>query len=63
MHLLMVCRVLAKLKVELITVMDLGLYGTPSTQAQNPADNSGILRYVRIEYAGYAFLPDKEING
>ena len=27
------------------------------------ADNSGILRYVRIEYAGYAFLPDKEING
>ncbi len=41
----------------------LGLYGTPSSQAQNPADNSGILRYVRIEYAGYAFLPDKEING
>lgn len=41
----------------------LGLYGTPSTQAQNPADNSGILRYVRIEYAGYAFLPDNEING
>lgn len=41
----------------------LGLYGTPATQAQNPADNSGILRYIRIEYAGYAFLPDKEING
>ncbi len=41
----------------------LGLYGTPITQQQNPADNSGILRYVRIEYAGYAFLPDKEING
>lgn len=41
----------------------LGLYGTPSTQAQNPADNSGILRYIRVEYAGYAFLPDKEING
>ena len=41
----------------------LGLYGTPSSQAQNPADNSGIIRYVRIEYAGYAFLPDKEING
>ena len=35
----------------------LGLYGTPTTQSQNPADNSGILRYVRIEYAGYAFLP------
>ena len=41
----------------------LGLYGTPITQQQNPADNSGILKYVRIEYAGYAFLPDKEING
>lgn len=41
----------------------LGLYGTPATQGQNPADNSGILRYVRIEYAGSAFLPDKEING
>lgn len=42
---------------------NLGLYGTPATQGQNPADNSGILRYVRIEYAGYAFLPDNEING
>jgi hypothetical protein len=41
----------------------LGLYGTPINQAQNPADNSGVLKYVRIEYAGYAFLPDKEING
>ncbi len=41
----------------------LGLYGTPATQGQNPADNSGVLRYVRIEYAGFAFLPDKEING
>ncbi len=40
----------------------LGLYGTPVSQQQNPADNSGVLRYVRIEYAGYAFLPDKEIN-
>ncbi len=42
---------------------NLGLFGTPSNQGQNPADNSGILRYVRIEYAGYAFLPDNEING
>jgi len=42
---------------------NLGLYGTPASQGQNPADNSGILRYVRIEYAGYAFLPDNEING
>lgn len=39
----------------------LGLYGLGLSS--NVADNSGILRYVRIEYAGYAFLPDKEING
>lgn len=26
-------------------------------------DNSGILRYVRIEFGGYAYQPDKEING
>jgi len=25
-------------------------------------DNSGVLSYVRIEFAGYAFQPDKEIN-
>jgi hypothetical protein len=25
-------------------------------------DNSGVLQYLRIEYAGYAFQPDKEIN-
>ncbi len=25
-------------------------------------DNSGILSYVRIQYAGYAYQPDKEIN-
>lgn len=39
----------------------LGLYGLGASS--NPADNSGILRFVRIEYAGYAFLPDKEVNG
>ena len=39
----------------------LGLYG--AGLSSNVADNSGILRYVRIEYAGYAVLPDKEING
>ncbi|MEG1685085.1 MAG: hypothetical protein RR319_03960 [Bacteroides sp.] len=26
-------------------------------------DNSGILRYIRIEYAGYAFSEEKEANG
>lgn len=35
----------------------LGIYG-----GTNDSDNSGILQYVRIEYAGFAFLPDKEIN-
>ncbi len=34
-----------------------GLYGGADDE-----DNSGILRYVRIEYAGYAFLPDRELN-
>lgn len=29
----------------------------------NDDDNSGILRYVRIEFPGIAFLPDNEING
>ncbi len=29
----------------------------------NPADNSGSLKYVRIEFAGIAFETDKEING
>jgi hypothetical protein len=28
----------------------------------NDADNSGILKYVRIEYAGIAALPNSEIN-
>ncbi|MFZ1800493.1 MAG: hypothetical protein WAU24_11570 [Chitinophagaceae bacterium] len=40
------------------TADGLGLYG-----GQNDDDNSGILRYVRIEYAGYAYLPDNELNG
>jgi hypothetical protein len=29
----------------------------------NDDDNSGILKYVRIEFAGIAYEPDKEING
>ena len=28
----------------------------------NDDDSSGVIRYVRIEYAGYAFQPDREIN-
>ncbi|OIO99318.1 MAG: hypothetical protein AUJ97_09020 [Bacteroidetes bacterium CG2_30_32_10] len=26
-------------------------------------DNSGVLKYIRIEYAGIPFQPDKEVNG
>jgi len=29
----------------------------------NPNDNSGVLRFVRIEYAGIPFQPNQEING
>ena len=36
----------------------LGLYG-----GADDNDNSGVLKYVRIEYPGYAYLPDKELNG
>ena len=36
----------------------LGLYG-----GTDDADNSGILRYVRIEFAGIAFQPNNETNG
>ena len=41
-----------------------GLAGSGDVVAPTPVpnDNSGILQYVRIEYAGYAFQPDKEIN-
>ncbi len=35
-----------------------GLYG-----GTDPNDNSGILTYVRIEYAGIAFQPNNETNG
>jgi hypothetical protein len=37
-----------------------GLAGGGATP--NDDDSSGVLRYIRIEYAGYAFQPDKEIN-
>jgi hypothetical protein len=35
-----------------------GVYG-----GSDPNDNSGILRYVRIEFAGIEFSPDNEMNG
>lgn len=40
---------------------------TPSADNQyggtNPNDNSGNFKYVRIEYGGYVFAPNNEING
>jgi hypothetical protein len=41
-----------------------GLAGSGDAVAPTPVDNdnSGTLQYVRIEYAGYAYQPDKEIN-
>jgi hypothetical protein len=42
-----------------------GLTAAPENQygGTDPADNSGVLRYVRIEYAGYQLSQDNEING
>lgn len=39
--------------------------GGPRTKhgGNNANDNSGVLQYVRIEFAGYPFEKDKEING
>jgi hypothetical protein len=37
---------------------DTGVYG-----GTDPNDNSGSLRYVRVEYAGVEFSPDNELNG
>lgn len=39
--------------------------GVPGTTygGNDPEDNSGIVKYVRIEYAGYPVEPNKEING
>jgi hypothetical protein len=41
-----------------------GLFGAPGLFGGNvPTDNSGILRYVRIEFTGIAFAPNNETNG
>lgn len=36
---------------------DTGTYG-----GTNPNDNSGIMRFVRVEYGGFAISPDNELN-
>ena len=41
-----------------------GLLGQDATYGgTNDNDNSGILKYVRIEYGGIAYQPNNEING
>lgn len=45
-----------------------GLAPTPETEfgggtTPDDADNSGVLQYVRIEWGGYVYAPNKEING
>ena len=39
--------------------------GGPTTKhgGDNDSDNSGIYQYIRVEFAGYPFDTDKEING
>jgi hypothetical protein len=37
---------------------DTGVYG-----GTNANDNSGVLRYVRVEFSGIEFSPDNELNG
>ena len=40
---------------------DTGAFG--ANNRANNADSSGVLRYVRVEYAGIEFSPDNELNG
>lgn len=39
------------------------IFGPGSSFARNDDDSSGVLRYVRIEFAGVPFSPNNEING
>ena len=47
--------------VEGLPVSTLSEFGGGNTPNNN--DNSGSLQYVRIEYGGYVYQPNKEING
>jgi len=46
------------------TDLGLGLAGSGDLAFSkgDDADNSGVMQYVRIEYAGYAYQPDNELN-
>jgi hypothetical protein len=36
--------------------------GTGSYGGSDPADNQGVLKYVRVEFGGFAISPDNELN-
>lgn len=40
-----------------------GARGTGVYGGNNPADNSGVLKFVRVEFAGFEVSPDNELNG
>jgi len=40
-----------------------GAKGTGVYGGNNPSDNSGVLKYVRVEFAGFEVSPDNELNG
>jgi hypothetical protein len=46
------------------TEIGLGLAGSGDAAfpTGNDSDNSGVMQFVRIEYAGYAYQPDNELN-
>ena len=48
-------------RFEALPADPLSLYGGGAFP--NEADNSGSIRYMRVEFAGYNYLPDQEING
>ncbi|MGI8783445.1 MAG: hypothetical protein ACR2L2_07345 [Acidobacteriota bacterium] len=41
----------------------IGEGGTGTYGGTDPNDSSGVLRYVRVEFAGIRFSPDNELNG
>lgn len=45
------------------TTMDIEGGPNVSHGGNDDNDNSGVLSYVRVEFAGYPFQPDQEING
>lgn len=42
--------------------IDGGIIADALHGGNDPHDNSGILKYVRVEYAGFPIMPDKEVN-